>query len=447
MFPLTRAAWFAAALVVIVPAAGRAQPTRIALSGVTPAPGTGVFSSFDRAPAMADGLVTFRGLYPGGEGIYIRAGGAPLLIANSATSAPGGGNFGVFGPPVNAGPTVVFAGGQAPGAPPNIPSRGVYSNEIGFMRKVADTTTASPSNGLPFGGFSAMPAASGTGGGVQYVAFFAGNSGAGGIYTSTGSGPVLRVADTTTAMPGIGGMFFNFIPPDVYGGRVAFIGGNPGGIGVYTAQWTGGALTTIATTNTTIPGSTLPFRQLGGDPSAGPANAPGPSIFGAVVAFAGSPNPSGPSLGVYATTGPGGQLARIADTSTPVPNNPALLFTQFDPQVSLAGDDVAFIGRSGVGPGLYTNATGSLTKLVAAGDTFDGLTVADLGIGKHSFDGAFVTFWAGFTNGSSGIYVVPVAPVPEPAGVLAAVAVGVGLLRLRRVRRGRATSCGPQAAS
>jgi hypothetical protein len=433
MSPVARSAWLAAALAAVVTSAARAQPpTRVALSGVTPAPGTGAFTGFDHAPAIDGGAVAFRGLYAGGEGVYTWTGGAPALIANSATAVPGGGNFVVFGSPTVSGTTVAFAGGQAPGAPPYIPFRGEYTapSAGGAITAVADLTTPSPSNAVPFGGF-APPAVSGT-----TAAFFAGNSAVGGIYTraTNGTGVVVRVADTATAMPGIGGVFSNFIPPAISGGTVALIGGNPSGIGVYTATASGGALTTIATTNTIIPGSTLPFRELGGDPNAGPAAAPGPSISGSVVAFAGSPNPSGPSLGIYATTGPGGQLARLADTTTPVPNHPASTFTSFDPQVSLSGGTVVFVGRSGAGPGVYSNSAGSLTKVVAGGDVFDGKTVADLEIGKESSDGTFVTFWAGFTDGSSGVYVVPLAPVPEPAGVLA-LAAGVGLLRLARRRR------------
>ncbi len=438
---VARAAWLAVASVVAIPAISQAQPTRIARSGVTPAPGTGVFSGFDRAPSVSGGTVAFRGLYAGGEGVYTWTGGNPALVANSTTPIPGGGSFNVFWSPTLSGSTTVFAGGQAIGAPAFIPFRGVYAGTAFGIGTVADTSTPSPSGGGNFGGF-APPAVSGTA-----AAFFAGTPTAGGIYTrsTSGTGAVVKIADTTMTAPGLGGPFGNFQPPAISGSTVALIGGNPVGIGVYTAPAAGGALTTIATTNTIMPGSALPFRQFGGDPNGGPANAPGPSISGSVVAFAGSPNPTGPSLGIYATTGPGGQLARIADTTTPVPGSPGFLFTQFDPQVSLFGDDVVFVGRSGAGSGIYTNTSGSLTRVVGAGDVFDGHTVADLGIGKQSFDGASLTFWAGFTDGSSGIYVVP---VPEPAGVLAVAVLGTGLIRLRRRSvAGRATSCGPQAAS
>jgi hypothetical protein len=428
MSPVARSAWLAAALAAVVTPAARAQPpTRVALSGVTPAPGTGAFTGFDHAPAIDGGAVAFRGLYTGGEGVYTWNGGTPALIANSATPSPTGGLFAVFGPPAVSGTIVAFAGGQAVGVP--FPFRGVYAAPAagGSITAVADTTTLSPSNGSLFAGFF-PPAVSGA-----TAAFYAGNPNAGGIYTRAtgGTGAVSTVADTSTIAPVIGGMFINFLPPSVSGGTVALVGGNFFGIGVYTGPAAGGPLTAVATTQTTMPGGTHQFRQFGGDPNSGPA--PGPTISGSVVAFAGSQNPSGPSVGIYATTGPGGQLARIADTTTPVPNHPASAFTSFDPWVSLSGSAVVFVGRSGAGPGIYSNATGPLTKVVAAGDVFDGRTVADLGIGKESFDGTLVTFWAGFTDGSSGVYVAPVAPVPEPAGVLAvAAAVGIGLSSRRR---------------
>jgi hypothetical protein len=376
---------------------------------------------------VSGGVIAFRGLYPGGQGIYTWSGGTPALVANSATSIPGGGSFAVFWSPTSSGSTAVFAGGMAPGAPPFIPFRGVYTGNAFGVGTVADLGTPSPSGGGNFIGF-APPTVSGT-----TAAFFAGSPTGAGIYTrsTSGTGSVAKIADTATAAPGLGGSFGNFLPPAISGSTVAFIGGsNPNSIGVYAAPAAGGALTTIATTSTIIPGSTLPFRQLGGDPNAGPVNAPGPSISGSVVAFAGSPNLSGPSLGIYATTGPGGQLARIADTTTPVPGGTGL-FTQFDPYVSLSGDDLVFVGHSTTGPGIYTNATGPLTRLIAVGETLDGRTVADLEIGRQSFDGSVITFWAGFTDGSSGIYV---APVPEPAGLLAVGIAAVGLFRLARRR-------------
>lgn len=433
MSPVARAAWFAAVLVAITPAVGRAQ-TRIALSGETSAPGTGVFTEFDHAPAASGGVVAFRGLYAGGQGIYTGTGGTPVLIANSATTVPGGGMaFGnLFGSPAISNSTVVFAGGP-PAAPP-FPFRGVYAAPAGggAITAAADNTTTNPGPPAgPFNSFDVMPGVSGS-----TVAFGGGSAFRGGIYTIPAAGALTAtaIAQTGDAIPVVGGPFGSFSFPSVSGNRVAFVGVGPGG-GVFTAATSGGALSAVATTSTTIPGG-------GGATFAGFGN---PVVSGTVVAFAGGPTggPGSFPTGIYTNTGAGGSLVAVANTSTTAPGGGGL-FTQFDPWVSLSGDDVVFVGHSSAGEGLYTNATGPLTRLVGQGDVFDGRTVADVEIGRQSFDGAFVTFWASFTDGRSGVYVVP---VPEPAGVLAVAAAGAGLLRLRRTRHGRATSCGPRAAS
>jgi hypothetical protein len=425
MSPLTRAAWFAATLVVIVPAIGRAQPTRIALSGVTaapaPAPGVGPFTGFDHAPSVSGGVVAFRGLYAGGEGIYQQTMiGNLVRLASSPSTVPGGGTFGVFGPPTISGTAVLFAGGTS-GAPLQfgIPFRGVYASHVSGMVAVADLTTPSPTGGN-FIGFT-PPAVSGT-----TAAFYAGSANVGGIYTrsTSGTGAVTKVADTQTAIPGFGVPFNGFVaPPSISGTRVAFTGFGPFGAGgVFTAATPGGPLTAVATTATPIPGGSGNFVGLGA-----------PAVSGSVVAFAGSPTggPGSFPTGIYANTGAGGSLVVIANTSTPIPNGTGN-FARFDWQISLSGDDAVFVGRAGnLAPGIYTNATGPLTKVIAAGESLDGRTVSDLGIGGQSFDGTVITFWASFTNGSSGIYVVP---VPEPAGLLATGVAAVGLLRWVRRR-------------
>ncbi len=322
----------------------------------------------------------------------------------------------MFGSPTVSGTLVAFAAGQS-AAPPAFPFRGVYAAGGTGIAAVADVTTADPSGGGTFAGF-APPAVSGT-----TIAFLAGNPTAAGIYTraTPGSGGIFKVADTNDTIPTVGGPFGSFLLPSVSGGQVALTGFGPLGAGVFTAPAAGGPLTAVATTNTPVPsGGGARFVGFGA-----------PAISGSVVAFAGGPNgPPTPPTGIYANTGAGGSLVRIADTTTPVPNIPAVDFGSFDPQVSVAGSEVVFIGRTPNGaPGVYAGAGGPLTEVIAAGDPLDGRTVADLGIGRESFDGEFVTFWASFTDGTSGIYV---APVPEPAGLLAAAAAAVGLLRVLR---------------
>ena len=76
-----------------------------------------------------------------------------------------------------------------------------------------------------------------------------------------------------------------------------------------------------------------------------------------------------------------------------------------------------------------------LAELIGTGDPLDGRTVTSLSFGGHGLDGSEFTFAAGFTDGTSGIY-VGFIPVPEPSslGLAGAALVGGWLVRRRRRR-------------
>ncbi len=82
--------------------------------------------------------------------------------------------------------------------------------------------------------------------------------------------------------------------------------------------------------------------------------------------------------------------------------------------------------------GIYTDLTGSLTKVIAIGDTFDGKTVDEVNIGQFSLDGNNIAVVVSFTNGSDGVYTF--TPVPEPTGLLALGAAGLLVARIRKRR-------------
>jgi hypothetical protein len=58
---------------------------------------------------------------------------------------------------------------------------------------------------------------------------------------------------------------------------------------------------------------------------------------------------------------------------------------------------------------LFVQAGGVITRIVGPGDSLDFKTVSNVQIGSRALNGGWVAFWAGFTDGSSGIYVTAVS--------------------------------------
>jgi hypothetical protein len=247
-----------------------------------------------------------------------------------------------------------------------------------------------------------------------------------GVFTRTGTGPLATIANTSTPIPGGTGNFTAFVDPfrgpilpNISGGNVVF-GGTNGAFytGLFLA--TGfAAPSVVATTNTAIPNGTGNFTIFGTVPD----------ISGANVAFYGEGSSS--QAGIYRSVG--GVLSRVADRTTAVPGATGTFnsFTLTD--LAISGDRVAFrgTGTSGVN-GIYTDLGGSLTKVIATGDSFDGKTVNAVNIGQFSFDGNNIAVVVGFTNGTGGVYTF--TPVPEPTGLLALGVVGLLATRIRKRR-------------
>ena len=90
--------------------------------------------------------------------------------------------------------------------------------------------------------------------------------------------------------------------------------------------------------------------------------------------------------------------------------------------LSVSTQGLAFIATDPSGNfGLYFSdfATGSLTRLLAAGDKLDGLDVGFVFAGYQALDGREVAFNAGFQDGTSGLYVARIEPsaIPEPSSL------------------------------
>ena len=322
-------------------------------------------------PSSSMGLVAFWGAdASGNDGIYDGDGVQPLqVVADTHTAIPGGaGNFTAFtgslaypGDPYISGQTVVFHGYGSSG------QQGVYAGyPSGPIRVVADTHTAIPGGSGNFTTFTTsagIPAAGGVDGN-QVVFWAEGASGQQGIYRFASDpafpGSPIKIADLATFMPGGTGNFTDFV---------------------------------------------------------GNATAPvGPVIYDNNIAFRGAG--AGGRIGIYAMIN--GMLAKVADTTTPVTGGMGM-FVDFQ-AVSLSGDVVAF---AATGPGgqlgiymSFPNAPvrsfpNTPVKVIDLNDTLDGKTLTGLLLGPGGLSGDALAFAAAFSDGSQGIYTIPVVAETE----------------------------------
>ncbi len=418
--PPTRGrAAFGVAAAALLWAAG-AAPGQVVFTKITDT-SSGPFSSFgtpsspnSQAPSLSGSVVAFlANSSGGGHGIVTApSGGGPLVVVTNFFLPNGLPIGGFLSQPATDGSVVAFVAADIGGRP------GVYTAPVtgsGPLARMADTTTPAPNGSGNFQSFfNEEPSISGS-----VVAFTSAPSP--GIYTGPATGGALaRVADANTPVQPSAGS------PSLSGAVVAFAGfPSGGGSGIYTGPAAGGALTPVADTTNAIPNGSGNFFSFGQTPA----------VSGSAVAFVGSG--SGGQAGVYAGTVGGGPLARVADATTAIPGGSGT-FTGFS-VVDVSGPAVTFVGTgSGGQSGVYFEAAagGALTKLLAVGDTLDGKIVSALYF-NDGLEGSNVAFTAAFTDGSQGVYVGHVSPVPEPAGLSAVGAGLVGLLGWRRGRRGR----------
>jgi sugar lactone lactonase YvrE len=388
------------------------QPTQVpvrAAGFATAIPGgTGNFISLPGAPGFsATGGVAFYGAGSGGQqGIYVSAQGPPIKAADTNDAIPGGiGNFTAFFmtgmptvPSIGSDGSVAFFGAGNGG------QQGIYVSVQGPPIRIADTATAIPAGTGNFMAFSipgnpVSPAISSTN-----VAFFgAGTGGQQGIYGASVSinGPPIKIADTTTAIPGGTGTFTAFAGnPFLSGDRVAFLANGAGGQqGVYGASVSmQGPPIKIADTTTAIPGGTGTFTAFPGNPS----------LSGDSVAFVGSG--IGGQQGVYgASVSVQGPPIKIVDTATAIPGGTGT-FTGFG-NVSLSATDVAFLGFGASGQqGIYDMTGGTLVRVVGLNDILDGRAITALQFSPTGLSGDPLAFEATLADGSQGIYTSNVLP-------------------------------------
>jgi len=413
----------AVGFVLVVAASSRAQSfssTKVVETGVS-YPGTGTFEQLIVRPSISGNAVAFGGNLATGPFLGLASGGTITPIASNATPVPGGaGNFVAFNAsPIGLSSNVyAFLGNGNPGAA----NAGIYWNVTGSLAAVINTGTSYPTGGT-FTNFSA-PAVSGS------TVVFSGtnvplpNQPPIGVFTRTGTNAILTVASTSTPMPGGTGNFTSFIDPtngpilsNISGSNIVFGGQNGSGrVGLFLSNQFG--LVTVATNATPIPNGSGAFTSFG----------VAPAISGTNVAFYGT---GSGQAGIYLWSN--GTLVRVANQATAVPGATGTFSAFLQADVALSGSHVAFRGHgtSGV-DGIYTDLPGSLTKVIATGDTFDGKTVSSADIGQFSMDGNTLAVMVNFTNGSAGVYTF--TPVPEPTGLLALGAAGLLATRLRKRR-------------
>jgi hypothetical protein len=203
------------------------------------------------------------------------------------------------------------------------------------------------------------------------------------------------VADSTTIIPGSEPTTFaGFNDPDISGNNVAFFGGNGALTGIYARI--DGILKKVADINDTPPGSVGKFRGLYD-----------PSISGRKVVFLGLADHSA----IYA--GYGGSLTVIVETGDPAPGYST--FSGFHPNVSADGDDVAFsAGGSGFNGLFVSSGQYGLCRVIDTNQTLNGKDINQLFMGMDSYAMGMLSFRAGFTDGSRGIYLAYVAGVKPP---------------------------------
>jgi hypothetical protein len=419
---LAMALTFTVAAVGSLPNAATAQSRQFAFAKVadfdTSLPGAaGKFAGSDEEPpALEAGRVAFWAYGDEVDGVYTGApGGSLTLVADTTTLMP-------FAPvPFDGhdyvsldGGRVVFLGwGQD--AEDNY-YEGIYRFENGMLDRIADLDSAVPSKETNFLElYGPSPSRSGP---VAFIGIDFDDL-EDGVYTGSG-GPLARVADTSTRVPGRAENFEYFYEVRADREKVVFVADSSSDSGVYLHDTVTGALSRVADTSTPVPGLTEDFTGFAD-------GLHGLDLDGATVAFIGSFDSSRVGAGgVYVADVASGLITPIADTDARIPNGEGEFRDAF---TAVAVDDghIAFgyglDGNPRTRPptpqtpffGVYTNLGGLLEPLLRAGDVLDGKVVGRAFVGSEGLDGNQIAISVVFTDDSEAIYVATL--IPEPASL------------------------------
>ena len=307
-------------------------------------------------------------------------------IADTGTSIPNGtGSFtGLFNLPTISGSTVALYGsGAAQG--------GFYTWNGASLSRLVDLNSAIPSG---TGNFTNLISSDFSISNNAVVFLADGTAGQSGIYRAA-NGVLTRVIDVTFNLPGTSTKFQSFSGPSEGGGVVAFAGTADGWIdqnGVFTIAGT--TITPIVTTSTPLPGSSENFLS-----SFMVANNNGQLAFKANTLLS--------QPGIYGWSGSAlSKVSRFGDTM-PVINQ---AFTDFLDALDIDGGKVIFSGIStvagGYDQGIYSAALtgGGLTRLVDTATTIPGTTVTFANLEGFKMINGTLVFSGSDTNYFNGVY-------------------------------------------
>lgn len=384
--------------------------TKIADTG-TPIPGgSGNFSNFANfgnspVPAISQGNVVFNALGPNGQnGVYISINGTLDVVVDLNTTAPGiGSNFASLADdPAISGTDVAFTDQLF----------GLFL-DTGNLSLVADMkTTIVP--GTATGTFKDFESVAISDGNLVMTA----NNG-NGVY-SVINGTLGLVADTNTQVPNSAGNFDRFSLSDIDDETIVFAGERGNESGIY--RFINGTLEVVVDESNLIPGDSVGFNFIGS-----------PVISGNDILFRGQGPLGQNGLFLQSETG----LEVVVDKNTLIPDTTEHFNFLLD--YAISGDDIAFLGAdvNNLNRGIFLSENNSLSKVIAIGDPLDGKIINDLKFGRFGLSGGDLAFYAGFEDGSSGIYSAtassPASSIPEPSTLIGTVLIlGIGVFSLKR---------------
>ncbi|PAW88091.1 MAG: hypothetical protein B9S33_05260 [Pedosphaera sp. Tous-C6FEB] len=366
-------------------------------------------------------------------------------LADTTTSIPGGsGTFTDFKTPISDVDRAIFYGEGTAG------QMGYYQYDGTTSTKLVDRNTAVPEGAGNFTNLSFFAY------GVDTNFVFAGTDAGGmkGLFQLAGT-TLTKLGNTNTAAPGSGGNFSNFLGPAVAGNSLALLADGPGSYrgafrhsgGTFTrlvdtatpfpggpgnlnfsgqlafdgtaaaffafdsVSFTGGifshannTLTSLATTNTVMPGFANRFSSFQSPPA----------LSGGTVVFIGQDTVPTPAVrGIFAVPVGGGTLTALVTTATAIPGGTSGNFSFFN---GFAYDNGALVfaanNSSGV-HGLYKLQGGTLKTLLAGGGLLDGKTFTSLAINSTGFRHGIVGFRVSFTDGSKGVFAADIGQTAE----------------------------------
>lgn len=379
------------ALAAIAPLAAQTFTFTKVADTATPVPnGTGNFATFSNMLSVdASGNVAFvESNGTTNNGIYLSSTGVLTRVADLNTTIPGGtGNFtsfAAFGNAIEAG-RLAFRGNGS------ISQAGIYALVSGNLVRIADTSTAIPDGTGNFTSFTTSYVD-----GTNYAFIGPGSASQQGIYVSNGT-TVTRIADKTSAVPGIGGTYSWSSQLGFDAGNIAFWANITGGTSPGTivgGHTSGGGLVTLATTATAVPGAGTNFTSF-----VSPVD-----LSSTTVAFRG--NYTG-GMGIFTGNLVGGAITTIASLSDAVPGGSGNFTQVQNPSINSSG--VAFHGTFTGGSGIYFHQNAVLQKVISTTDLLDGKAITFLAISENSLADGYLAFRANFADGSVGIYRTPVA--------------------------------------